>query len=317
MYLGDIRAKLPFWLKIARLQFYPMAFIAYSLGSACAFVTSQKFNLSVYAVGYALLFLIEFCTILTNEYYDYGTDRLNKNFSPFTGGTRVLVDGKLRFQEVRTGILVALGLVIGFLYFFIRINGGVPPLRTIFLAVLGIFLGLGYTLPPFKFSYRGFGEIVVGGTHSTYLILCGFTFQTGTWSHPLPWLLSIPLFFSVLAANTLAGLPDRLADIAVSKKSFAAIFGPKTAILMATCFACMAALSGMWIWYDHGKGWVLGVEMVLVISHGLIILVALSRLFRSNIFDKRIDGIMALSLAYIIWFGLIPIISLVWIRNLS
>lgn len=317
MVLGDVRAKLPFWLKIARLQFYPMAFIAYSLGSTCAFVTSRKFNLLVYAVGYALLFLIEFCTILTNEYYDYDTDRLNKNFSSFTGGTRVLVDGNLQFHEVRTGILVALSLVIVFSYLLVRITGGIPPLRTIFLVVVGIFLGLGYTLPPFRFSYRGLGEIVVGGTHSTYLVLCGYTFQTGTWSHPLPWLLSIPLFFSVLAANTLAGFPDRLADMAVSKKTFAVIFGPKTAIVMASCFACMAVLAGVWIWSNRGKGWALTVEMVLVISHGVIILLALSKLIRSNNFDKRIDGMMALSLAYIIWFGIIPIISLLWIRNLS
>jgi hypothetical protein len=79
----------------------------------------------------------------------------------------------------------------------------------------------------------------------------------------------------------------------------------------------MAALSGVWIWSNRGKGWALTAEMVLVISHGLIILLALSKLIRSNNFDKRIDGMMALSLAYILWFGIIPIISLLWIRNLS
>jgi 4-hydroxybenzoate polyprenyltransferase len=127
----------------------------------------------------------------------------------------------------------------------------------------------------------------------------------------------MPLFFSVLAANTLAGLPDRLGDIAVSKKSFTVVFGPRTAIAMAACFTCIAALTAVWIWGNHGRGWTLGVEMVLVISHGFIVLLALSKLIRSNNFDKRIDGIMALSLAYILWFGLIPILSLLWIGNLS
>jgi len=61
----------------------------------------------------------------------------------------------------------------------------------------------------------------------------------------------------------------------------------------------------------------LGVEMMIVISHGLILLLALSKLMRSNRLDVRIDKVMALSLAYIIWFGLIPIISMLWIRNLS
>jgi 1,4-dihydroxy-2-naphthoate octaprenyltransferase len=314
---SKIRTKLPFWLKIARLQFYPMALIAYSMGSACSFITSQAFNFSVFAVGYAVLFFIEFSTILTNEYYDYEADRLNKNFSLFTGGTRVLVDGRLGFREVKIGIIGGLVLAIGFVCLLVGIKRDVSLLLVFFLIFLGLFLGLGYTLPPFRFSYRGLGEIVVGATHSTYLILCGYVFQTGTWSHPLPWLLSIPLFFSVLSANTLAGLPDRLSDMAVSKKSFAVIFGPKKAAEMAAFFAVMAALSGVWIWLYRGRGWRLGVEMIIVISHGLILLLALSKLMRFNRLDERIDKVMALSLAYIIWFGLIPIISMLWIRNLS
>ncbi len=317
MSFGKVRTKLPFWLKIARLQFHPMALIAYSMGSTCAYITSQKFNLLLYAVGYAVLFFIEFSTILTNEYCDYEADRLNKNFSLFTGGTRVLVDGGLRFYEVKIGIFVGLALMSGFVSLLVTVNRDVTFLLTFFLIFLGVFLGLGYTLPPLKFSYRGLGEIVVGATHSTYLILCGYTFQTGNWKHPLPWLLSIPLFFSVLAANTLAGLPDRLSDMAVSKKSFAVIFGPRKAAAMAACFAMIAALSGMWIWLDRGRGRALAVEMIIVISHGLILLLALSRLMRSNHFDERIDRIMALSLTYIIWFGLLPIISMLWIGNLS
>jgi 1,4-dihydroxy-2-naphthoate octaprenyltransferase len=314
---GKARTRLPFWFKIARLQFYPMALIAYSMGSTCAFVASQNFDFSRYVLGYAVLFFIEFSTILTNEYYDYEADRLNKNFSLFTGGTRVLVDGRLRFHEVKIGIFVGLALTIGFTSLFVGIESDRSPLLNLFLIFLGLFLGLGYTLPPFKFSYRGFGEIVVGATHSTYLILCGYTFQTGNWSHPLPWLLSIPLFFSVLSANTLAGLPDRLSDRAVLKKSFAVVFGPKKAAVLAACFAAIAALSGVWIWLYRGRGWGWGVAMIIVVSHGLILLLALSKLLRSNRFDERIDRIMALSLTYILWFGLIPIISMLWIRNLS
>jgi 1,4-dihydroxy-2-naphthoate octaprenyltransferase len=315
MFLG--RTKLPFWFKIARFQFYPMALIAYSMGGACAFITSRKFDLLVYAVGYAVLFFIEFSTILTNEYYDYEGDRLNRNFSPFTGGSRVLVDGKLQFHEVKIGIFLGLALTIGFASMLVGISEDGSPLLTLFLVLVGVFLGFGYTLPPFKFSYRGLGEIVVGSTHSTYLIVCGYAFQTGTWSHPLPWLLSIPLFFSVLAANTLAGLPDRLSDMAVLKKSFAVLLGPKRAVAMAAWFAGIAALSGIWTWLYRGQGWALGVGIFIVICHGLILIIALYQLMRSNKFDERIDKIMILSLSYILWFGLIPICSLLWIGNLS
>lgn len=303
--------KLSAWLRIARFQFYPMAFIAYSLGTAAAFITSHTFSLPVFFLGYAVLFLIEFCTILTNEYHDYGTDCLNSNFSLFTGGTRILVEGRLKFSEIKVGIAAALFLITLSGYLLIQINQKASPFTTLLILLSGIILGLGYTAPPLKFSYRGVGEIVVGITHSTYLILCGYAFQTGTLNHPLPWLLSIPLFFSVLAAITLAGLPDRLADSAVSKKTMAVIFGPETAIVMAACFVCISALSGWIIWYLKLKWWVLVLSTIVLPSHGLILLWSLYRLFRSNNYDRRINGVMASSLTYIIWFGLIPLISLI------
>lgn len=79
------------WLKIARIQFYPMTFIAYGLGAVCAFITFHRFSISIFLLGYTALFLVELCAILANEYYDYDTDRINKNFSIFTGGSRILV----------------------------------------------------------------------------------------------------------------------------------------------------------------------------------------------------------------------------------
>src|SRR3989304_895515 len=100
------------WVSIARLQFYPMTWLAYTVGALAQANLSKGLNLSLYLFGYLILFLIEFCTILTNEYYDYETDRLNDNFSMFTGGTRVIVDGRLSFQEVKLGIILLLFLIL-------------------------------------------------------------------------------------------------------------------------------------------------------------------------------------------------------------
>ena len=108
---GTYRRKLFAWVKIARLQFYPMTWLAYSLGALAQSVVVGRFNLRLYLLGYLVLFLIEFCTILANEYFDYDSDRQNMNFSTFTGGTRALVEGNLTFREVRIGIFVALAMV--------------------------------------------------------------------------------------------------------------------------------------------------------------------------------------------------------------
>ena len=48
------------------------------------------FNLGVFLLGYLIIFLIELATVLTNEYYDYQTDKVNLNAGFFTGGSRVV-----------------------------------------------------------------------------------------------------------------------------------------------------------------------------------------------------------------------------------
>src|SRR5512139_1767034 len=161
------------WVRLARLQFHPMALIAYGMGAAAASRSYSSFDHLAFVLGYAVIFLIELCTIFANEYYDFPTDRLNRNYSMFTGGTRVLVEGHLGFSEVKAGIFVVCGLIAA-LTILLLANGRAPAPLSLFLVFLGLFLGLGYTVPPTKFSHRGLGEVVVGVTHSYYVVLCGF-----------------------------------------------------------------------------------------------------------------------------------------------
>jgi len=65
-----MRSRINAWMKIARLQFYPMAFMKYFLGNIIAYKTEGAFDLFVFHTGYVVLFLIELSTILTNEYFD-------------------------------------------------------------------------------------------------------------------------------------------------------------------------------------------------------------------------------------------------------
>jgi len=297
------------WLKIARLQFYPMTWLAYTMGTAAYYASTGSLSVMIYLLGYLVLFVIELCTILTNEYFDYPSDCINANFSIFTGGTRILVRGELSFREVRKGILILLS-AIPVLVFLLLIVSAVPSRGAIaFLLFVGLFLGLGYTVPPLKFSYRGVGELVVGATHSAYVIVCGFVFQGGLLRDPLPWLLSIPLFFAVLAANTLAGIPDWQADLAVMKKSVAVMFGPQAAVVLAIWSICMAFISAAALIRLHVIRMSPFYWWLFVLPHGLVLLHFLLKLLRSNYFDRRIDSIMALALGYIIWFGLLPLIS--------
>jgi len=302
------KEKLIAWVRISRLQFFPMTFIAYTLGAVAQSVISDGWMAANYAAGYLVIFLIEWCTILVNEYHDYRSDCLNQNFSIYTGGSRVLVEGKLGFRAVRTAVVLALILIVVSSVILLRLVGTASNASMIII-LIGLGLGLGYTLPPVKFSYRGTGELVVGATHSIYVILCGFVFQGGPWDHPLPWLLGLPLFFAVISANILAGIPDRKADDAVQKRSVAVIFGPRRAVVLVILFVSFGLLSALYLQY-YGITRLPRFWFLLVSAHALFLIFLLFRLMKSGLYDRRIDQIMGFSLSYVIWFGVLPLLSL-------
>jgi 1,4-dihydroxy-2-naphthoate octaprenyltransferase len=286
--------------------------VAYAVGAAAAFRQSGEFSWQAFWLGYAVVFAIELATIFTNEYFDYEADRRNRNASPFSGGARVLVDGRLGFGAVRAGIATALCLVAVLSLLLARVAPQVPAATLIAYVAVGVFLGLGYTAPPFRFCYRGAGELVVGATHSFYVIVGGYLFQSGLWTVRLPWELGVPLFLSVLPAIILAGIPDRTSDAAVSKKTLAVLLGPQCAIVTAGVLVCVSAAAGLSLWLLGALGGAAGLLIFAVVPHGAALLRAVRALLRSGSYDRRIDPTMALSLSYIFWFGLVPLLSLLF-----
>src|SRR5690606_5961604 len=128
--------------------------------------------------GYLWLFLLEVATVLSNDYFDLETDKQNKFYSPFTGGSRVIVDNEISMRSMRRAIFTILGLSI--LAGAILIVVSPAPAGSMLGLLLILYLtALGYTVPPLKFSYRGLGELDVGLTHSLAVILCGYVFQGG------------------------------------------------------------------------------------------------------------------------------------------
>ncbi len=304
-------AKALSWLKISRLHFYPLPLIMYSLGTAAVYSMYRKFNLGIYVLGYVFIFLIELCSVITNEYFDFKTDSQNKNPGPFNGGSRVLVEGRLEFREVKAAIVSLLLSIVGTGYVLIKISSDVRPLLMISLLSIGLFLGLGYTLPPLKFSYRGIGEVVVAVTFSPYLILCGYTFQSGVWRDAFPWLISLPLLFAILSAITLSGVPDFQADRAAQKRTLAVIFGQRMAIILSVINISIAALAWIGLYYFKIlKGWS-SVSIFFVLVHASFLLIVLLKLIHSEHFDRKINGVMTFALSYMLWFSLIPFLSLI------
>ncbi len=293
------------WIKITRLQFYPMTWLAYTVGALCSFKILDNFNLTVYLLGYLALFLIEFATVVSNEYYDYETDKINNNFSPFTGGSRMIVEGKITFNQAKSAIVVAIifALVLGFI---LTINYNVYALL---ILSIGSFLGLAYTVPPFKLSYRGLGELDVGITHSFYIILAGFTLQTPTLNITLPWIVSVPLFFSIFGVIILGGFPDYEADKNTDKRTLTVLFGKRNASLISITSILISIVSSIFILYFEILG-AIGNLFLIASIHGLILIYLLVTKVLKNSSKNRIDRLLQISLSYILWFTIVPLLYL-------
>jgi putative NADPH-quinone reductase/1,4-dihydroxy-2-naphthoate octaprenyltransferase len=294
------------WIAALRLQFHPMAWGAYAIGAAGAFNVTGTFDAVAFWLGLASLFFLEVATVFSNEYFDLESDRRNRNFGPFTGGSRVLVDGRISLGRMRLGIAWAM---VCFLTAFTALAAVLPASRLIPLGLLAI-LAIGYTTPPLKLCWRGLGELDVALTHSAALILCGFLFQGGPWDAWFPVLASVPLFFAVLAAIILSGIPDYPADHAAGKRSLAVLVGPRAAIRIAQASMLLAALTAL-VWQYRGvaEASFAGIA-VFVVPHAALLAWRLERYLRAGRPAGRIDALMALSLAYIFWFVAVPLYHL-------
>lgn len=297
------------WIQAVRLQFYPMTFFAYSAGAFAAAFFGHTFNMAVFLLGYILLFLFEVAVVFSNEYHDKETDRLNRFYSPFTGGSRVLVNGLISDEAIKKATRNVLAVCFAITALLAYLSSA-PYYVSISLIMILFVIAISYTVPPVKFSYNGMGEMVVGFTHSFAMILCGFVFQGGSLGNSYPWLLSLPLFLSIVPAIIMAGMPDYFADKAAGKGTLAVRFGKSKATALAIVFVLLATSSAIFLKLSGYLDEAYGNSIYLTIIHAVLLVKMLYTFMRKKDKPDRIDAIMSVSLMYIMWYALIPFIKL-------
>lgn len=296
------------WLRAMRLQFYPMTWLAYSLGAVAA-AGGAALQSSIYWLGFAVLVLLEMATVFTNELVDYDSDRRNAHAGPFNGGSRVLVEGAISARALRRGAVIVIGgaLLLAGVTMALAPSGSALAAGAV-VAVFGA-MALGYTLPPPMLAYRGAAEFTVAATHSTGPVLLGHLLQGGALLAPAPWLLSVPLLLGILPAITLAAIPDSEADRAVGKRTLAVRRGSQRAALAAQVQAGLALAAALAVSLLLGPvygSW--GLALVALHATGLAVL--LQRYRRTGAPVTRIDGLLVTALTFLFWFVLLPLLVL-------
>jgi 4-hydroxybenzoate polyprenyltransferase len=140
-----------------------------------------------------------------------------------------------------------------------------------------------------------------------FVLLFAHTLQGGRLNDPLPWALSLPLFFSILPSITLSGIPDYDADRAAGKRTLAVILGPRGAVRFAQTVSIVPALTVIALQFAGPAAELFRWLTPFVLSHAAWLVVRLERYLGQRRPPGRIDGLMTLSLLYILWFVGIPL----------
>jgi 1,4-dihydroxy-2-naphthoate octaprenyltransferase len=286
------------WLRAMGLQFFPMRWLAYTLGALVAAKAQQRWDAAGYALGYAVLFFVKLGTVFSNECHDFESDRINRNAGAFNGGSRVLVDGSLRAGQLRTATLLVLSAA--FACALVALLRGANPAAATVLMVSAL-ASLGYTMPPLRLSWRGWGELDVALTHSIGVILWGYVLQGADWRDVAPWALSLPLALAILPAILLSSIPDVAADRQAGKRTLAVRHGEQTARALAAASAVAAVGAAWWI----GTLGVAGISYAATLPWIALHLLALLALL--DVARAPLQAAIVCALAYLMWFVATPL----------
>jgi 1,4-dihydroxy-2-naphthoate octaprenyltransferase len=171
-------------------------------------------------------------------------------------------------------------ILIGF-YIYLQYQ---TDLRTLVLGGVGIFFGFFYSNKPFRWSYQGLGEIIIGFCYGWLPIATGFFLFTGFFS-PQIFLLSIPVGLSIFNVILINEFPDKEADQSIGKKNLVVRFGKER---MGDLYIGLSLLTGfsfikmMW-GFGHTPFWLL----VLSGIPPLMILWNLTQVWRGNYHDSK------------------------------
>lgn len=212
------------WMKVMRMSqgFFFISAMPVLLGSLLIYQHHQIFNpfLTLLILIGCLLFHLG--ADMINEYYDHisGNDALVEIHTPFSGGTRVLEEGKLAPKRV---------LKMSYLFFTIALIGSIiiaylSKKEVLIFAILGLISCWGYSAPPLKFAHRGLGEIIIFLNNGLFIMSAMYYAIVGE-LHKEIILPSFFLGFLGFAIILMNEIPDYTADKKVQKNNLVVRLG--------------------------------------------------------------------------------------------
>lgn len=243
-------------IRLSRIPFLTVGILPLILGFALAWRWGYKGQLGLYILSIITVLLIMEMTYYLGEINDLEGDKLNKNFNHFSGGSRVLIKGIIpEWVPLFLGYGCLLGAIFLIFYIYIQFQ---RDFTVFMLGGIGIFSGFFYSSKPLRFSYRGFGEILIAICYGWLPIASGFFIVSGFFVKEIIS-LCIPVALSIFNVILINEFPDEEADRIVGKRNIVVRLGKQRAgelyigILMLTGFSLIKIMFvfdkiTLWIW---------------------------------------------------------------------
>lgn len=258
-----------FWL-LANPKFWVASTVPMLVGTSLAYGMTGKFDLYWFIISLTGLYFIEIGKMGANDLIDYltGVDLAvaEDHLTPFSGGrNRVLITKRLRSHDVLliTVVMLFLGGLVGLYITFFR-----EP-RIFFIGTAGLFLAAAYSLPPFKFSYRGLGEIAVGLAFGPLIVSGAFVIQTHFITGEV-LLVSLPIGFLITNVLFINQYPDYEADKQCNKRNWVVRLGKTKGLKVFTALFALTYLSIIALFIStHNPFWLLSFVSLPLVIHAV------------------------------------------------
>jgi 1,4-dihydroxy-2-naphthoate polyprenyltransferase len=204
------------WFRAIRAPFFTASLIPVLVGAA---LSSRLGEFHFIRLVFALLVVVS-CHAganLINDYFDAeGSDRINASPTPFSGGSRLIQEGRLsrQFYFKSALIVYSVGLITVAILSMAYQN-----IAILVLGTIGITLGIIYSATKTFGMGRGWGELAVGMGFGPLATAGSFLLQTNN-IQTEPFLAGVPVGFLVMGILILNEFPDFEADRTVGKRNW-------------------------------------------------------------------------------------------------
>lgn len=213
------------WLQASR----PLAQVSIGVplvyGQALAYAAYGTFSWKLCVAAQLFGLFDHLFVVYANDVVDYPSDVHNTTHGRYSGGSRVIPEGKLSQLDLAKAATLALFAMVAVSVYLVFRQGRA---FMVVIAAIAAHLFWMYSFPPFRLSYRGYGEVLQGLGLGLLLPVAGFYVQAGTLTGLSPATL-LPGFLLGCAGNVVASLADAPSDAASGKRTMPVRRGERVA----------------------------------------------------------------------------------------